>query len=71
MVLGCGGSGTLAGVISDVDWVGLIGYFRDCWSGTSGPLYRCVVRVNGDHFDSVDPYCQGQGLDALLGYTLR
>jgi subtilisin family serine protease len=51
--------------------VGLLGYFLDGASGTSGPLYRCVVRSSGDHMDSTDPNCEGQAIEGLLGHTLR
>ena len=50
----------------------------DGWIYTSAPpnmpsvaLYRCRVTSTGTHFDTLDPNCEGQSLDAgLLGYLV-
>ncbi|MEU1605209.1 DDE-type integrase/transposase/recombinase [Micromonospora matsumotoense] len=35
-----------------------------------GRVYRCTVRSNWEHFDSVDPNCEGQRPEGLQGYLL-
>ena len=48
------------------------GDFSVFTNGGSGrvPLYRCVVTGVGDHFLANDPGCEGQTVEALLGYLL-
>ena len=36
----------------------------------STPLYRCRITSSGQHFDSVDPYCENQHVDGTLGYVV-
>ncbi|WP_229401416.1 S8 family peptidase [Micromonospora okii] len=51
--------------------LGLIGYVYSSPPGAAhSPIYRCLVRSNGEHFDSNDPNCEGQITEGLNGYTL-
>ncbi|MCS7480311.1 S8 family peptidase [Umezawaea endophytica] len=50
---------------------GVIGYFLDSATDTSGPIRRCIVHGSGDHMDSSDLNCEGQIIEGILGYTLR
>ncbi|WP_434739441.1 hypothetical protein [Micromonospora sp. SH-82] len=51
--------------------IGEIGYaYSAPPAAPNRAFYRCLVRSNGEHFDSVDPNCEGQRLEGLLGYLL-
>ncbi|MBB5867296.1 subtilisin family serine protease [Allocatelliglobosispora scoriae] len=52
-------------------YLGLLGYAYDGPpAGGSRVLFRCVARGSGEHFDSSDPNCEGQGSEGPLGYLL-
>ncbi|MFE9203329.1 S8 family peptidase [Micromonospora sp. NPDC007230] len=51
--------------------LGVIGYVYDAPPASpSYPIYRCLVRSNGEHFDTNDPNCEGQITEGMNGYTL-
>ncbi|PPK62740.1 S8 family serine peptidase [Actinokineospora auranticolor] len=50
--------------------LGVLGYVHSSPTGTfTIPLYRCVVRANGDHMESNQSNCENQNSEGLLGYT--
>ena len=49
--------------------MGPMGYvYKSQVSGTQ-PIYRCIIKSNGDHFISPDPACEGQSKESLIGYA--
>ncbi|WDZ84136.1 hypothetical protein [Micromonospora cathayae] len=51
--------------------IGLIGYaYSTPPAAPNRAFYRCLVRSNGEHFDSNDPNCEGQRPEGLQGYLL-
>ncbi|KXK63838.1 hypothetical protein AWW66_01280 [Micromonospora rosaria] len=51
--------------------LGLIGYaYTAPPAAPHRAFYRCLVRSNGEHFDSNDPNCEGQRPEGVLGYLL-
>ncbi len=50
--------------------LGPVGYAHNTQVAGTVALYRCSVAAGADHFASVDPGCEGQTAEGLLGYVL-
>jgi hypothetical protein len=48
---------------------GLKFYLFSAGHPTTRPLYRCTINKWGHHFQSLDPNCEGQRVEGILGYV--
>jgi hypothetical protein len=49
--------------------VDFLGYADQNAAGTRAPLYRCAIPSLADHFISLDPGCESQVTEGVLGYV--